>query len=80
MVTGSGSNLVFIYMANSEVGTLNTTDWKKIGMGALVAIAGALVAYFSENLADVDWGNYAYIAVPAASIILNILRKLLEGK
>lgn len=63
----------------SQIGTLNQTDWNKIGTGALIAMGGALVAYLSTVITDIDFGEYAYIAVPVASIILNFLRKLIEN-
>ena len=66
--------------ALSPVGTLNKTDWKKIGMGALMAMGGVLLAYLPTVMSDIDWGQYAFIAIPVASILINFLRKLLEGK
>jgi len=69
-----------VEMVESKRFELNTKDAKSIAVGALIAIGGALVAYFSDVISTVDFGKYAYIAAPLAAILLNALRKFLEGK
>ena len=48
--------------------------WLKIGKGALIAVAGALVAYIPEAVTSVDWGSYTPFVVALASILVNALR------
>jgi hypothetical protein len=65
----------------SERFELNSVDWKSIGIGALKAVIGALLAYFTKNVfPTIDWGQYAVIAVPVWSIIANIAWKFVDGK
>ena len=49
-------------------------DWKRIGKGALVAIAGALVIYIPQAVTEISWGAYAPFATAIAGILVNILR------
>ena len=60
--------------------TLDTKDAKSIAVGALLAVGGSLLVYFSDVLTQIDWGKWAYIAIPLTSILINALRKFLEGK
>jgi hypothetical protein len=60
--------------------TLNKEDLIKIGVGALVAIAGAATVYFSEVISQVDFGQWTPVAVAAASILINASRKFIEGE
>ena len=69
-----------VEVEESKQFTLNVGDFKSIGIGALLAIGGALVAYFSDAVTQIDFGQWAYIAIPVASILINALRKFLEGK
>ncbi len=67
----------------SHLGTLNSTDWKKIGKGALIAIGGALGAYALVALPQIDvasFGKYAPLASAVISILINILSKFASGK
>lgn len=50
-------------------------EWQSILKGAGLAVLGALVTYMSQNLTNVDFGQYTYIIVPAVTIVLNLLRK-----
>lgn len=68
-----------VKMPESKRFTLNTKDARSIAVGALIAVGGALVAYFSDVLSTIDFGKWAYIAVPVASILVNALRKFIEG-
>lgn len=61
--------------------TLNKEDLKKIGIGALMAILGALLTYVTETIGQVELGDYTPIVVAVWSIVANIARKyLLESK
>ena len=61
--------------------SLNKEDLKKIGTGALMAIAGALLTYITETIGQVELGDYTPLVVAVWSIVANIARKyLLESK
>lgn len=60
--------------------SLNKTDMKKIAVGAGVAIAGALLTYVMEVLPGIDFGDYTPVVVAVVSILVNAVRKWLEGK
>lgn len=60
--------------------TLNETDWKKIGKGALIAVGGAAATYALSVLPEVDFGQYTPLAVSVLSILINALLKFFEGK
>jgi hypothetical protein len=59
---------------------LDTTDLLKILKGAGIAAAGAVLAYLAQNWASVDWGAYAWFAVPVGAILINAALKLLQGQ
>lgn len=63
----------------SPVGTLNKTDWKKIAVGAGVALMGALLTYITDEIPNVDLGSWTPIVVSGWSIVANTIRKALEG-
>lgn len=48
--------------------------WLKIGKGALIAMAGALVVYIPEAVSSVEWGTWTPFVVAVASILVNALR------
>lgn len=67
----------------SKVLVLNTTDWKKIGKGAVYAMGGALGVYALTTLPTIDvasFGKYAPLAAAVISILINLLSKLFSGK
>jgi hypothetical protein len=55
---------------------LNKEDWKKIGIGALVAIGGVLATYLETLIPSIDFGNYTTLVVAINGIVINIIRKL----
>jgi hypothetical protein len=55
--------------------SLNKEDLKKIGIGALMAIAGALLTYVTETISQVDFKEYTPLVVAIWSIIANVARK-----
>jgi hypothetical protein len=58
-------------------------DWKKVGIGALIALGGALTSYVSTIVipAMQASGNATLLMVAAfASVAINIARKALENK
>jgi hypothetical protein len=54
---------------------LDTEDWKKIGKGALLALAPAVVVFLGDLTSMVDFGASAPIIAAIASIGINFLRK-----
>jgi hypothetical protein len=54
---------------------LDKEDWKKIGKGALLALAPALVVFLSDLTNMVDFGTTAPIVAAIASIGINFIRK-----
>ena len=60
--------------------SLNKEDFKKILVGALVAVAGALLTYLSEVVTQVDFGGYSPMVVAILSILINAGRKFITGK
>ena len=58
---------------------LNAEDLKKIGVGALVAVAGALLTYLSETIANVDFGDMTPVVMALWSVIANVARKFLSN-
>lgn len=61
----------------SKFGTLDKTDWKKVGKGLLIAVAGAALTYATEFIPTVDWGSYTPVVVAGASVLINLAWKLL---
>lgn len=58
---------------------LGKIDIKKIGVGAGIAVAGALLTYLTQVVTDMDLGEWTPIVVAVWSIIVNALRKILDG-
>ena len=59
--------------------TLNTTDLKKIGTGAMVATIGALFTYLTQVITQIDFGQWTPIVVAVYGVLANIVRKFLAG-
>lgn len=57
--------------------TLNTADVKKIGIGAGIAVAGALLTYLTQVISETDFGVYTPIVVAGFSVVANIVRKFI---
>lgn len=55
--------------------SLNKEDFKRIGIGALVALVGALLTYLETLIPNVDFGNWTPVAVAINSILANAVRK-----
>jgi len=66
-------------MAESRSGDLNTTDWKKIGKGALIAAAGAVLTYAAQTIPNINFGEYTVFIAGGAMIVINFLWKLIRG-
>lgn len=64
----------------SQKYSLNAIDWKKIGIGAGVAVGGALATYAAQVFGSIDFGVYTPVAVAIFGILLNAARKFLQGE
>ena len=58
--------------------SLISEDLKRIGIGAMVAIIGALATYLQDTIPNIDFGAYTPIAVAINSIIVNAVRKYIS--
>jgi len=67
-------------MKKSERFALNKQDLTKIGTGAMIAGAGAIVTYLVEIIPNVDFGDYSPLVVALFSVLANSARKWLAGK
>ena len=54
---------------------LDSIDWKKVGVGAFVAVLGVLLTYGSEFVSNTDFGEYEAFVVAGFSILTNLVRK-----
>ena len=61
----------------SERFHLAQEDLKRIGKGALIAAAGALLTYLADALPSIDFGSWTPVVVSVFSILVNIARKFL---
>ena len=50
-------------------------DWPKIVRGALVAVAGALLTYFTVIVTETDFGAFTPIVTAGFAVVANIVRK-----
>jgi len=66
-------------METSQKFSLNSLDRKKIGKGALIAIAGALFTYVESIITTIDFGTYATIVMAVNSVLVNVVAKWLAG-
>ena len=62
-------------METSKKFRLNAIDWKKIGKGALIAIAGTLLTYLTDLIPTIDFGVYTPVVVAWFSIFVNFANK-----
>ncbi len=51
---------------------------KKVGMGALIAGAGVVLAYLAGAIPGVDFGPYTAVVAGVAMVLINAARKGLE--
>ena len=50
---------------------------KKVGKGALIAGAGAVLTYLMSAIPGIDFGAYTPLVVGVSSVLINFLRKLI---
>jgi len=58
---------------------LDMKDLSKIGMGACMAMAGALLTYGTSVIGDIDFGQWTPIAVAVFSILANAGRRFITA-
>jgi len=66
-------------MKGSRKFKLNTRDLKKIGIGILIALGGALVTYVAETVPNVDFGAWTPTVVAINSVLVNTMRKFITN-
>lgn len=59
--------------------SLNKIDWRKIGIGALIATGSALVTYLAQVITQINFGVYAPFVYILSSVLINGARKFLQG-
>lgn len=64
-------------IAVSEKYQLTWNDMGKIGKGLLIALAGAGLTYLTEQIPNVELGEWTPIVVAIWSVIVNAARKWL---
>lgn len=66
-------------MENKIIGetsfTFKGVNWGRVGAGALVAMAGALLTYATNWITGQDFGEYTPIIMSIWTIIANLVRK-----
>ena len=58
---------------------LDKADGSKILKGAGIACVGALVTYIVQIIPEIDFGNYSELVVALASVLSNVVYKLLKN-
>jgi hypothetical protein len=66
-------------MNDSKQFSLSNIDYKKILVGAGIALLGALATYLQDTIPSIDFGVYTPIIVAVNSIIINAIRKFIMG-
>ncbi len=64
-------------MEQSTIGKLDKENLKKIGVGALIALGGALITYAADVVQIINFGEYTPFVVATVGILINIVRKVL---
>lgn len=57
---------------------LNKQNLKKVGVGALIAGAGAVLTYAIDAVPSLELGQWSPVVVACLSILVNFLRKISE--
>lgn len=66
-------------MNESKQWSLNNIDYKKILVGAGIALLGALATYLQDTIPNVDFGVYTPVVVAINSILVNAIRRFVIG-
>jgi len=57
---------------------LTKDDLRSIGIGLVVALAGAFVTYITEIIAHIDFGEWTPVVVTLNSVLANAIRKFIS--
>ncbi|HLN19254.1 MAG TPA: hypothetical protein VK255_03750 [Patescibacteria group bacterium] len=60
--------------------SLDSVTLKKIGKGALIAGAGAVLAFLAQNASDGNFGAYSAFLAAIISVLINTLREYNKGE
>lgn len=63
----------------SKQWSLNNIDYKKLLIGAGVALLGALATYLQDTIPGIDFGTWTPVVVALNSILVNTIRKFIMG-
>lgn len=63
----------------SKQWSLNNIDYKKILVGAGIALLGALATYLQDTIPGIDFGTWTPVIVAINSILVNTIRKFVMG-
>jgi hypothetical protein len=55
--------------------SLSSADLKKLGVGMLIAVSGAVLTYGSEWVSGTSFGLWTPLIVAGWSVVANLLRK-----
>lgn len=66
-------------MATIKPGQIDTEGLKKVGKGALIAGAGAILTYLAEAIPGINFGQWTPIVMAIFSVGINFARKFLTS-
>lgn len=66
-------------MKKSQRWSLIKQDLKKIGIGAGIALLGALATYMADTIPSIDFGSYSILVYAFNSVLINAIRKFLTS-
>lgn len=58
--------------------TLNSVDYKKILIGAGIALLGALATYLENTIPGINFGVWTSVVVALNSILVNAIRNFIR--
>ena len=59
----------------SEPFNLHSNDLKRVAVGGLICLVGALATYLEQSIPTIDFGQWTPLIVAVNSMIINFLRK-----
>ncbi len=63
----------------SRSGALNRADLYSIFKGALIVGGATSITYFLQGISNSDFGVYSPLVVAASSVVINFVRKYMNG-
>lgn len=60
--------------------TLNKADFKSLGIGFIIVLAGSALTFVADNVGLVDFGQATPFVVAFAALLVNVGRKYLQSK